>query len=69
MSAGPSLPPPLLPTLLALLFSALSVQLFGSLFPLSEVWFLACGCLLAPQVSLKSLYCGFNGVLKGSEGK
>lgn len=44
-------------------------MLLGSLFPLPEVWFLACGCLPSPLVSLKSLYCSFNGVLKGSEGK
>lgn len=31
-----------------------------------EVWFLACGCLLPPLVSLNPLYCSFSGVLKGS---
>ena len=44
-------------------------MLLGSLFLLSEVWFLPCGCLPFPLVSLKSLYCSFNGVLKGSEGE
>lgn len=34
-------------------------------FHFQKFGFLACGCLPSPLVSLKSLYCSFNGVLKG----
>ena len=67
--AEPSLPRTPFPLPSPNLSSCAPSMLLGSLFPLPEVWFLACGCLPSPLVSLKSLYCSFNGVLKGSEGK
>lgn len=68
LSAEHSLPRTPFPLPSPNLSGSAASMLLGSLFPLSEVWFLACGCLPSPLVSLKSLYCSFNGVLKGSEG-